>query len=90
MKLLVDTHTHTVASGHAYSTLRENALFAAKKGLEAFCCTDHGPGLAGGAPDFIISVLQGLPDVLEGVRMIRAASSTSWTVREISTFPSGT
>ena len=44
MKLLVDTHTHTVASGHAYSTLRENALFAAKKGLEAFCCTDHGPG----------------------------------------------
>lgn len=72
MKLLVDTHTHTVASGHAYSTLRENALFAAKKGLEAFCCTDHGPGLAGGAPDFIISVLQGLPDVLEGVRMIRS------------------
>ncbi|WP_066688206.1 phosphatase [Christensenella intestinihominis] len=71
MKLLVDTHTHTVASGHAYSTLRENALFAAKKGLEAFCCTDHGPGIEGGAPDFIISVLQGLPDILEGVRMIR-------------------
>ena len=71
MKLLVDTHTHTVASGHAYSTLRENALFAAKKGLEAFCCTDHGPGIEGGAQDFIISVLQGLPDILEGVRMIR-------------------
>ncbi|MBC5647768.1 phosphatase [Christensenella tenuis] len=71
MKLLVDTHTHTVASGHAYSTLRENALFAASKGLEAFCCTDHGPGIEGGAPDFIISVLKGVPDILEGVRMIR-------------------
>ena len=71
MKLLVDTHTHTVASGHAYSTLRENALLAAQKGLEAFCCTDHGPGLAGSAPDYILSVLQGVPDTLEGVRMIR-------------------
>lgn len=71
MNLLVDTHTHTVASGHAYSTLRENALMAAQKGFEAFCCTDHGPGIEGGAPDFIITVLASLPDVIEGVRMIR-------------------
>lgn len=71
MKLLVDPHTHTVASGHAYSTLRENALFAAKHGLEAFCCTDHGPAIINAAPDFIQKVLLSVPDEIEGVRMIR-------------------
>ena len=71
MKLLVDTHTHTVASGHAYSTLRENALFAAKKGLEAFCCTDHGPGMKGIVPAFSLNVLMSVPDEIEGVRLIR-------------------
>lgn len=71
MKLLVDPHTHTVASGHAYSTLRENAILAAEHGLEAFCCMDHGPALVNAAPDFIIKVLMSAPDVMEGVRMIR-------------------
>ena len=33
MKLDIDTHTHTVLSGHAHSTLLENILFAKKKGL---------------------------------------------------------
>ena len=30
---ILDTHTHTLASGHAYSTIRENARAAAEKGL---------------------------------------------------------
>lgn len=71
MKLLVDPHTHTVASGHAYSTLRENAVFAARRGLEAFCCTDHGPAIINAAPDFMQKVLLSVPDEIEGVRMIR-------------------
>ncbi len=34
MKILVDTHTHTIASDHAYSTILENAAAAARAGLE--------------------------------------------------------
>ncbi|HBU12611.1 MAG TPA: phosphatase [Clostridiales bacterium] len=72
MKLLVDTHTHTVSSAHAYSTLRENAQIAYEKGLEAFVCTDHGPALEHCAPEYAItSVLRFVPDVIEGVRMIK-------------------
>lgn len=71
MKLLVDPHTHTVASGHAYSTLRENAILAAEHGLEAFCCADHGPAILNAAPDFMQKILLSAPDVMEGVRMIR-------------------
>ena len=34
MKDILDSHTHTIASGHAYSTLHEMARAAADKGLE--------------------------------------------------------
>ena len=30
-----DLHTHTIASGHAYNTIREMARAAADKGLKA-------------------------------------------------------
>ena len=35
MRILVDTHTHTIASDHAYSTILENVAAAARAGLEA-------------------------------------------------------
>ena len=34
MKYVLDAHTHTIASGHAYSTIREMAKAASEKGLE--------------------------------------------------------
>ena len=33
MEFTLDLHTHTVASGHAYSTVQEMAKAAADKGL---------------------------------------------------------
>ncbi|MDL2236929.1 phosphatase [Christensenellaceae bacterium OttesenSCG-928-K19] len=72
MRLLVDTHTHTVASAHAYSTLRENAQLAFEKGLEGFVCADHGSGLEFCAPNYILtSALQFIPEMIEGVRLIK-------------------
>lgn len=47
IKDILDTHTHTLASGHAYGTIRENAQAAAKKGLELLAITDHAPKLWG-------------------------------------------
>ena len=38
----VDTHLHTVASGHAYGTVTEMAKAASLKGLEMIALTDHG------------------------------------------------
>ena len=45
MKLYVDTHTHTVASTHAYSTIQENARAAADRGLKILAITDHAPAI---------------------------------------------
>lgn len=42
-KILIDAHTHTVASGHAYSSLQEMAKAAAEKGLEVLGLTFSTP-----------------------------------------------
>jgi putative hydrolase len=47
MRIAIDTHTHSVASGHAYSTVEEMAEGARRAGLKGFVLTDHGPALAG-------------------------------------------
>ncbi len=69
MKIEVDTHTHTVLSGHAHSTLMENAAAAAKIGLKGFVMTDHGPAIPAAPPDFNLSTLGYLPKTIEGVRV---------------------
>lgn len=41
MQIQADTHTHTIASTHAYSTVMEMAGAAKEKGLRALAITDH-------------------------------------------------
>ena len=40
---VLDLHTHTLVSGHAYCSLREMAKAASKKGLEVLGITEHAP-----------------------------------------------
>lgn len=40
-RLLCDTHTHTLFSRHAYSSIEENVRAAAAQGLELLASTDH-------------------------------------------------
>ena len=47
MKYILDTHTHTLASGHAYSTIDEMIQAAAKKKLELIGITEHAPKMPG-------------------------------------------
>ena len=47
MHCLLDTHMHTIASGHAYSTISEMIAEAQKKGLSLIAITEHGPKLKG-------------------------------------------
>ena len=70
MELLVDLHTHTITSGHAYSTLTENALAASNRGLKLLGMTDHGPSMPG-APDlYHFGNLSIIPDQISGVRIL--------------------
>ncbi|MGA2547731.1 MAG: phosphatase [Rectinemataceae bacterium] len=71
MRIAIDTHTHTVASGHAYSTVYELAMGARKRHLKGFVLTDHGPALPGGTHPYHFGNLRVLPDRMRGVRFYR-------------------
>jgi putative hydrolase len=71
-----DTHTHTIASSHAYSTVLELAQYAAAAGLKAIAVTDHGPALPDGvASPWHYSNLRCLPPYICGVRVLHGAEA---------------
>lgn len=47
MNYCLDVHTHTVASGHAYSTMLEMVASAKEKGLGLLGITEHAPSMPG-------------------------------------------
>ena len=69
-KTLVDAHTHTVASGHAYNTIREMARAAADKGLEILGITEHGPSIPGTCPTLYFKNMFVVPREMYGVRLL--------------------
>jgi putative hydrolase len=75
MRLRADLHTHTIASGHAYSTLTENALAARGYGLELIAITDHGPSVPQGAHPWYFWNLKVVPSVLGGVRILKGCEA---------------
>ena len=71
MKLILDTHTHTIASGHAFSTIREYVNQAKIKGITHFATTDHGPAMPGSASHLYFYNIGAIPKYIDGVRVYR-------------------
>lgn len=76
MKLEADLHTHTIASGHAYSTLKEMVEAAREKGLKMLAITDHdirtpdGPNL-----DYFLNMVI-WPREIQGVEVLRGVETS--------------
>lgn len=70
MKDILDIHTHTIASGHAYNTLYEMVKAAAENGMELFGSSDHGPALPGSCHEMYFCNFRTIPDELFGVKLI--------------------
>jgi putative hydrolase len=75
MKIQIDTHTHSTASGHAYSTIDDLARGARRRRLKGFVLTDHGPALPGGTHPYHFSNLRILPDTIGGVLFFRGVEA---------------
>lgn len=75
MNLVTDTHSHTVASGHAYSTVEEYAKRAKEKGLEMIAITDHGMAMPGGPHPFYFWNLKVIPDYIDDVRILKGVEA---------------
>ena len=75
MKLIADLHTHTSASQHVYSTLYENVVQAARRGLSVLASTDHGPALPDSPHVWRIAKQGKYPRVIEGVRVLKGVEA---------------
>lgn len=67
----IDSHTHTVLSGHAWSTLNENVLAAKSKGMKGLCLTEHVGICPNSPPVFLPHSTQMLPDEIHGLRVYK-------------------
>jgi len=78
-----DLHIHTIASGHAFSTINEIAQAAAAVGLRGVGMTDHGPALPGGPHPYHFASLRFIPDTLHGVRIFRGIEANILGTRRL-------
>lgn len=71
MKYVLDTHCHTIASGHAFSTIAEIVDVAKEKGLELIAITEHGPDMPGAPHFYYFGNLKVVPPEIKGVKILK-------------------
>ena len=75
MRIEVDSHTHTIASGHAYSTLAENIKGASARGIKLLAVTDHGPQMPGAPHFWYFMNMRVIPRIMYGVGVLRGVEA---------------
>lgn len=73
MRIELDMHTHTIASGHAFSTLQEMAKAGAEKGLKLLGITEHTPGIPGTCEPIYFRNLHVVPRCMYGIELMLGA-----------------
>lgn len=71
MQILCDTHTHTIASTHAYSTVHDYWQAARERGLKLFAITDHAPTMPDGPHFWHFGNMKVLPRMVDDIAMLR-------------------
>ncbi|NLJ30766.1 MAG: phosphatase, partial [Clostridiales bacterium] len=71
MNIIADTHLHTLASTHAYSSLQEMIHAAALKKLYVVAVTDHGVSMPGSPRQWYFHNMTVIPRRVEGVVVLR-------------------
>ena len=75
MQLAADLHVHSAASGHAYSSITENARAGKERGLAAIAITDHGPSMPGAPHLYHFANMKVLPPEIEGIRVLHGVEA---------------
>lgn len=75
MLIEADLHCHSIASSHAYSTVKEMAEAAAEKGVKAFALTDHAPSMPDAPHIWHFHNLHVLPEKICGVRVLKGVEA---------------
>ncbi len=67
---ILDLHTHTIVSGHAYNTLYEMLHSASEKGIQLLGVTEHAPRIPGACHPFYFINFKVVPRMVYGVRLL--------------------
>ena len=73
MEVKIDTHTHTLASGHAYNSMMEMAKAGFEKGLKLLGITEHAPMMPGSCNSIYFHNLKVVPRTLCGIEVMLGA-----------------
>jgi putative hydrolase len=76
MKYCFDVHTHTIASGHAYSTFQELVTAATQKGLKLLGISDHAPCMPGSAYIYYFQNLRVVPKEINGLMIMTGVEAS--------------
>ena len=68
-----DLHTHTLASGHSYGTIRENVEGARAAGIQVLGATEHAPGIPGTVDPFYYRNIKVVPKRIHGVSILHGS-----------------
>lgn len=66
-----DLHTHTLVSGHAYTTFMENVDHCRKCGLKILGTSEHGPELPGSPHQWYFNNIRTIPREVKGITILR-------------------
>ncbi len=69
MRAVIDLHTHTLSSGHAFSTFKENLEEGSKRGLLAFGTSDHAPKMPGSSHPIFFDNYKVIPGEINEVKI---------------------
>ena len=72
-ELKLDVHTHTIMSGHAYSSLQEMVAAAQEKNLDILGITEHAPGIPGTCHPIYFRNLHIVPRQFGSLRLMLGA-----------------
>lgn len=73
MRDILDIHTHTIASGHAYNTMMEMIHAAQEKDLEVYGITEHAPQMPGSCCIYYFQNLKVVPREFGGMELLLGA-----------------
>lgn len=70
MRYVLDSHTHTIASGHAYNTVFEMVQMAKEKGMELLGITEHSMAMPGTCHEFYFANIRMMPREVFGIEVM--------------------
>ncbi len=69
-KIELDVHTHTLASGHAYSTISEMVTEAKNKDIKLLGIVEHDQGIPGTCAPIYFKNLDVIPREINGIKLL--------------------